>query len=271
MKIPVIFTRTFTPQGGHFPGLPIALKCASKWNSRVILIGDSEQPASVRELAEFQPMEKFHLTKKELERNWPFGHLGDSWFLFQSLANWLPVFEFCLNQHIQFAAVFDADVLVFSDMTIAAEPWLDCHYAACNPCGTPQGPTLVSLDALEGFTKFLLEMYRGVSKVPPECYEESKCSMSAWRWYHALNPGVKVGNLCDIVNGVTWSHNAGMNYHGYEWNGTEQVFEFERGQPYSRTKMFGEERRVRFVNLHCWSHLKACMGDYLKRSEESMA
>ena len=182
--IPVIFVRKWTPQGGHFPGVPIALKCAKRYNERVILIGCDKQPPAVRQAAEFHPLEEYSKCRNELERIWPFYRLEDSWFLLQVMSEWLTVFEFCLNNHISFAAVFDTDVLCFDNMTEAAKPWLDCHYATCNAEGMPQGPSLVTLDALEGFSKFVIEMFRGTLKVEPSCYEESKCSMSAWRWYH---------------------------------------------------------------------------------------
>jgi hypothetical protein len=271
---PIVFIRQFHHQGGHFPGLPIAIRCARKWNpnGRVILIGDIHQKSELKALTEFHEMEKYSRLKDALNCVWPFHGSNDSWFYWSALSNFLVLANFVIQNDIPFVASFDPDVLLFDDIEKAVEPWRHVDVGACNAAGSMQCATLMSKEALREFAAFVIGLYTtGVSgQYSDAAKQESKCAMSAWRHFCAYNPRFKYGNLCDVTKGFTFDHSLGGDYGNYEFADGGRILHWRNGQPYGTRRRNGVTDYVRFVQLHCWSKHKQRMADYVLRSEESM-
>lgn len=271
--IPVIFLRKFTSTSGHFAGLPIALKCAQRWNDGVILIGDEKQPEAVKNSVEFHEMEQYSNSANAFRILWNnvHGSHPDAWFLRVSLEMWLVLADWMEDNDEDFVCCFDTDVLCFDRIEDIYQHWTEFDISACNAEGTMQAPTFVSLHAMQHFKNYLFDLFTKQSLTPAETdeREQCKCCMSAWR-LAAHNRGLTIGNLCDVVNGTTFSHNAGMQYGNFAWDGKAQVFEFMNGQPYSSRNVDGKVGWVRFVNVHCWADLKQKMGEIYQRSLDSM-
>lgn len=268
MTVPIVFIRQWTAVGGYFYGVPIAINCARKWNpdGRVIFIGDDKQPAEVKALTEFHRVEDFSRFKRELARVWPFGGRPDEWFLKSTLENWLILADWMNQTGTEFVCCLDTDVLLFADVTKECQHWRQFDISWCNPLGTNQAPTFVSRSAMVEFAGWLLAMYQKTMNVTNACFEESKCCMSSFRWWSIMRPDLKIGNLCDVIEGATWDHNLAMSYGSYDHDGIGKVTVFKNGQPYWNRN--GESVRVRA--LHMWGHYKSKLLEFVKRSEDSM-
>lgn len=271
---PIVFIRQYFPQGGHFRGLPIAIRCAQKWNAggRIILIGDEHQPTAVKAMCEFQEMENYSKLKRALAAVWPFHGTTDDWFFWSALSNFIVLAEFVIQHDIPFVASFDPDVLLFDNIDHAVAPWRGVDVGACSGLGTMQCATLMSREALREFAAFILSLYTvGPNRQYPDLVkQESKCAMSAWRHFCAFNSRFKVGNLCDVIRGAAFDHNLGMDYDGYEFADGGRILHWRNGQPYGTRRRNGITDYVRFVQLHCWSKHKQRMEDYIRLSEASL-
>lgn len=269
--IPVIFLRQWTSTGGHFAGLPVALKQARKWNDRVILIGDQRQPDEIKNSVEFHVLEDYSKSRDRFQPLWDRHHGSnkDAWFLRASLLNWLVLADWMEFHQENFVCTVDTDVLLFERIEEIYPHWAQFDLSACNPLGTMQAPTFVSLHAMREFRDYLFDLFEkpnltlGETQARAEC----RCCMSAWR--RASNcRSLSAGNLCDVVNGAVFDHNLGMQYGFEDDRQGNRILEFEKGQPYG---FFGSERRrVRFNALHCWGNWKSRMAELVRRSETSL-
>lgn len=266
--IPVIFIRSWNPTGGHFAGLPVAIKQAQKWNDRVILIGDQQQPEAVKNMVEFHQMEKYSEFRKAFQPAWDniHGANRDAWFLRASLLNWLVLAEWMDRVGVDFACTVDTDVLIFDRIEDMYRHWASYDIATCNPMGTMQAPTFVTREAALKFVDYLMDLFWGMGNAAE--MDACKCCMSAWRLAAAAT-GMKVGNLCDIIDGATWDHNLGMSYGYQEERNGDRRLDWKGAQPYGY--LTAQMRSVRFRALHCWGKWKARMNELVRKAEESCA
>lgn len=271
--IPIVFVRQFSPVGGNWPGIPIALNQSKKWNpdGRVIFLADEKQPSEYRQIAEWVPMEQYSKLKNRLAAAWPFKGIPDEWFLWASLSNWLVAAQWAIDTDTPFVCVLDCDVLLFCDVTKECQHWKQFDVSACNPLGTMQAPTFVTRSALMEFAGWLIGLYEKTFNAPNHVWSESKCCMSAWRHFLASRPDLKFGNLCDVVDGATWDHNSAMDYHSYERNSIGRIYRFRGGRPWSA--IYENEtafREIRFRALHMWGPFKGMMAEFVRLAEASM-
>jgi hypothetical protein len=279
-QIPIVFVRAYSPVSGNWPGIPIALRCAKKWNpdGRVIFLADDKQPKEYKDIAEYHPMEKHRRLKDALAGTWPFFSAKDSWFLWAALSNWLVLCDWMNDTGTDFVCVVDCDVLIFCDVTKECQHWRGFDYAACNPEGTPQAPTFIHRHVLTEFCGWLLGIYDKSVTVPNHVYSEARCCMSAFRLWHAGRPDLKVGNPCDFRlfenQLVCWDHNMAMSWNGLYHNDEGKMIQFGAGQPMCAYGTGNTPNahflKVRFQALHMWGNFKGQMVDYVRRSEESM-
>jgi hypothetical protein len=279
--IPIVFVRSHSPVSGNWPGIPIALRCALKWNpdGRVVFLADDKQPDEWKGIADYQPMEKYSRLKDALAKVWPFRGIKDEWFLWASLSNWLVLAEWMNHTGAEFVCVVDCDVLIFCDVTKECQYWRQFDYAACNPEGTAQAPTFIHRVPLMEFAGWLLGVYDKSVTVKNHVWSESKCCMSAFRHWRNSRPDLIVGDPCRFMhvpggNITCWDHNMAMSWSGFDADSEGKIMRFHKGQPWCLSMehyAFGIARfDVRFQALHMWGQFKGRMAEYVRQSEESM-
>lgn len=268
--IPVIFVRIFHPTGGHFAGLPVALKQARKWNDRVILIGDQRQPDEIKNSVEFHVLEDYSKSRDRFQPLWDRHHGGDkdAWYWRACMLSWFVLADWMEFHQENFVCTVDTDVLIFERIEEIYPHWAQFDLSACNALGTMTVPFFVSLHAIQHFKDYLFDLFEKPNPLPGQIQAraECRCCMSAWR-LAAQFRGLSVGNLCDVVEGAVFDHNLGMQYGFEDDRFGNRILEFEKGQPYG---FFGSERRrTRFNALHCWGDWKSRMAELVRRSEVS--
>lgn len=257
--IPIVFIRQWSPVGGFFYGVPIAIQQAKRWNpdGRVVFIGDDKQPEDLKGMTEFHRVEDHSRLKRHLQQHWPFAGQQDDWFLSATLQNWLILADWMQSQNVPFACCLDTDVLVYCDVAKECQYLLDYHVAWGNPEGTNQAPSFVRRDVAVEFASWLLGIYERSVNVSNEIWSQSRCCMSAWRHFAAGRPDLRISNLCHVVDGGVWDHNWAMADGKYEHDGQGKVMTLKNGQPWCKRPVFGDE--IRFRAIHAWGPHKSRM------------
>jgi hypothetical protein len=271
----IIFVREYFRQAAPFDIRP-AILSAKKWspNSRIVLLGDEHQP---KDLCEFYHMEDYSVHKEALRKMYRNNDEPNEWFLWTTLAQWLVTFEWMKANGIDRACCLDTDVLVFADLDVECSKFKDCDLTLSCPTTSCQAPTIISIEALERFVKWILDFFAGKD---PVSYEQVKVnglnSMYLWTLFlkvQAMNgKSLKTMDTSQVIGGTTWCHNFGMDYHDYEWNGEGKVVSWLKGCPYiARHPYPGCTQVVRFNTIHAWGVWKSRMDKFLECSQNSLA
>lgn len=271
MTLPIIFIREQRPESG-FRGLPFSIQTAKRWNpnGRVVLIGDAHQP---KEMCEFYPIEDYSENKAWLRAAFKAKDPKNDWFLFVTLWQWFAIAEWMGEHNVQRACCFDCDILCFCDVEKETSKLGDWDLSLSCPMGTCQAPTLLTLQAVEGFCRFVACLYGHKDGSDwQNILSVEQDSMSLWSHYVRLcNPNPKIVDTSKVLDCVTWCHNFGMDYHGYEWDGTGKVIHWSNGQPWIKQNLeSGKSQFVRFNTIHMWSSFKSRMAEFCAASEASM-
>lgn len=266
--IPIIFVREHCPQSGY-SGTPLVIQNARKWNpnGRVVLIGDKHQPQG---LCEFAKIEDYSENKRALRSIAKYSDPSNDWFIFTTLSQWCVIYEWMAENWIQEAVCLDTDVLVFADLEAEARKLHPWDFSLSCPLGTCQAPTLVSVEAVFNFTRFLFAVFNhddgsDWQNIRPN----ERDSMALWSEYVRLcDPKPRVVDTSKVVDDSTWDHNLAMAYGGYEHDGKGKTMRFINGQPWCFSTTLG--RPVRFNSLHLWGDFKSQVARYVQLSEDSM-
>lgn len=248
-----------------------ALQLASRRNSEVVLIGDSNDLPHIP-IGDYLPRgEEFTQLYQHMNTNPEEFEL----FCFQ---RWFVLLEFMERENVDTCLHLDSDVLLFAD---AQEEWAGYQqYAFTLSSGHCAHTSFFTKPGLSAFCDYLLESYSAMSplnkqltRIHAEMVEQQLpggiCDMTLFQLFKDRGAW-PIGEMTEVVDGKTWDHNMRVN-HGYrmlEWHDEDLVDEqlkdirFAGGVPHAW--LTDQKRWIRFNSLHFQGHAKRLVGKYAR-------
>lgn len=264
----ILFARDDEEMSEIFPGTEYAIRSSLKYSGKrhTTLLGCEKQRT---DLCDYAPIKDYSKTKDLFfSKYYKHKSIHSERFIRLTLSNFFYYYDFCEKNGItEPLCVLDTDVLVFCDLELERQPFLDYDFTISKPQGqhdqTPiyfNNPSVLGhfIDFLFGFYSFSNPKFINFFNVTSEI-----CPMALWSYFKNMYYWNRVGNTAEIKEKwegslawggyelTTFDHNLSIDYEGYEHNGKKKVVKFIGDRPYIYNKNLN--KNVRFNILHCWS------------------